>query len=185
MPVWLNLPNVLTLARAAAIPFVAWAILSGRAQAALILFFLAALTDAADGILARSLRQATTAGAYLDPIVDKLFLSGIYLALGVAGRVEWWLVILIFSRDALILAGAVVLRAAGRRRFTPSIWGKASTCAQIGYALAVLGREAWGPPSFEAASRLLEWVVVTLIFVSGTHYLWRSLTLRAAATSPD
>src|SRR5580658_6194070 len=132
MTEWFTLPNLFTLARLALAPVVVWAILNRRALAALSLFAVAAATDAIDGYLARHFGAATAAGAFLDPIADKLLLTGVYLALALAGSVPWWLVAVIFGRDLFILvAAALALLTTKLRAFPPSIWGKASTFFQI------------------------------------------------------
>lgn len=164
MPRWVNAANILTLLRLFSIPFLVDAILHRRFQAALAILFLAALTDAVDGALARRFGITTGAGAYFDPIADKLLLSSVYVSLAAAGSVPVWLVVLIFSRDVMILAAAAVaLRWTGLRRFPPSILGKASTFFQIVYALGVLmGALDW-----------LIWPVAALTMLSGVHYVWR------------
>src|ERR1022692_3868208 len=132
MRTWLTLPNLFTLARLLLAPVIVCAILNRRAFAALAIFAVAAATDVIDGYLARQFGAATAAGAFLDPIADKLLLTGVYLALGLVG--------VIFGRDLLILAAsAVALLATKLRAFPPSIWGKASTFLQILTAVAFLG----------------------------------------------
>src|SRR5262249_49562691 len=103
MQAWINAPNAFTLVRLGSIPFIVQAILNGQRERALEIFILAAITDMVDGTLARRFHMATQFGAYLDPITDKLFLSSIYLSLAAVGSVPRWLVILIFSRDIVLL----------------------------------------------------------------------------------
>jgi cardiolipin synthase (CMP-forming) len=185
VPRWLNIANLFTLARLAAAPFAVRAILLEQHGRALAIVLIAGLTDAIDGALARRLGLATSVGAYLDPIVDKLFLSAIYISLAVISAVPWWLVVEIFSRDFLILAssGALILFTR-KRRFPPSIWGKASTFLQILCALAIMIGNA---APYSAASRwagALIWPVAILTGISGIHYFWRgfrSLASRSGA----
>src|ERR1017187_6527809 len=108
MRTWLTLPNLFTLARLLLAPVIVSDILNRRAFAALCLLAIAAATDVIDGYLARHFGAATAAGAFLDPIADKLLLTGVYLALALAGIVPWWLVGVIFARDLFILASAAV-----------------------------------------------------------------------------
>jgi len=72
-----NLPNILTLVRIASIPFlvIVFYIPHGGHVAAAIIFAMACLTDWLDGYLARSLKQSTKLGAFLDPVADKLMVS--------------------------------------------------------------------------------------------------------------
>ena len=99
----LNPANLFTLLRIVLAPFVIAAILLGEHGPALALFACAALTDGIDGFLARRFGWMTEAGAVLDPIADKILLSGVYLAMVAAATIPWWLVALIFGRDILIL----------------------------------------------------------------------------------
>jgi cardiolipin synthase (CMP-forming) len=175
---WLTLPNLFTLARLVLAPVVVWAILNRRAFAALSIFAVAAATDLIDGYLARHFGGATAAGAFLDPIADKLLLTGIYLALALAGSVPWWLVGVIFGRDLLILAAsAVALLATKLRAFPPSVWGKASTFCQILTAVAFLGRDAFGWRLLDTLSAVLIWPTLALTVWSGVHYGWRGARL--------
>ncbi len=70
MPAWVNLANLFTLFRLALVPFVVGDIIAGRHLRALVLFFVAALTDVIDGALARGPSGTSRVGAYLDPIAD-------------------------------------------------------------------------------------------------------------------
>jgi len=172
-----NLPNLFTLARLVLAPFVASDILHGRYDRALVLFFLAGVSDAIDGFLARRLRQSSRAGAYFDPLADKILLSVIYVALGIAHDVPWWMVAVVFSRDVLILAMAGYgLLFTSVRAFPPSIWGKISTFLQIAAALVVMGAQAGIP----APVQLALWLMVAGTVVSGLHYVWTAIShLRA------
>jgi len=181
VPHRLNPANLLTIARLLAVPFVLWAILGRHADAALAILGAAALTDALDGIVARRFALETRLGAYLDPIADKLLASGVFVALAVVGSVPVWLVVLIFARDLMILAGAAgALLFTRRRSFPPSGWGKASTFVQIACALAAMLRDAWREPALETVAGALVWPAGVLTVWSGIHYAWRFLR-----TSPD
>jgi cardiolipin synthase len=174
MSTWLTLPNVFTLARLALAPFILSAIVERRHRMALALFVAAAVTDAFDGYLARKMGAATAAGAYLDPISDKMLLSGVYVALAVIGSVPVWLLIVIFGRDLLILiAAATALLLTRLRAFPPSRWGKASTILQALTAAAFLARNAGVLPAWRVLADALIWPTAALTIASGVHYGWR------------
>ncbi len=174
----LNLPNLFTLLRLALAPFVIRAILGGHHRAALLLFAVAAVTDAIDGELARRLHSTTQTGAYLDPIADKVLLSGVYVALVGASTIPWWFVILIFGRDVLILAMAgYALLFTGCRKFPPSLWGKLSTLLQVVTAVAWMVSNAGVIPGAESVARALIWPAAAATFWSGAHYGWRGLRM--------
>src|SRR5215831_401708 len=121
----LNPANLVTLSRLVFAPFIAHAVLRGRPLEAFVLLIIAGLTDVIDGGLARHFGWSTAAGAYLDPIADKVLLSTVYICLALHGAVPWWFVAVIFGRDLLILASSGAALAFTRmRKFAPSIWGK-------------------------------------------------------------
>jgi cardiolipin synthase len=172
----INLPNLFTLLRVALTPVVAWAILSGRPALAMSLFGAAALTDYLDGAAARRMHLGTQTGAVLDPIADKILLSGVFLAQAAAGIVPWWFVAIVFGRDLYIVLGAgAMLLATPIRRFPPSIWGKVSTCVQIGAALAWMVRNIWNFWFWNGLARAGLWICAGFTLWSGVHYTWRGI----------
>ena len=171
-----SIPNLLTIARLLLAPFVFRAITDGRHTAALALFFCAALTDGLDGMLARRFGQATSAGAFLDPIADKVLLSGVYLALAIVGSVPWWLVMVVLGRDVFLLASSgIVMLFTNFCRFQPSVWGKLSTMVQIVCAIAWMVRNAGISPQLNSIALALVWPTAALTVWSGIHYSWRTI----------
>ena len=172
--VLLNLPNLFTLARLMLAPFIAYDILHNHNSRAIVLLFAAGFTDVIDGFLARRYGESTRVGAYFDPIADKILLGVIYICLGVAGAIPWWMVALVFGRDVLILAMAGYgLRFTSFRKFPPSVWGKISTFFQIAAALVVMGARAGIP----APVTLALYLMVFGTIVSGLHYVWRGIAM--------
>jgi CDP-diacylglycerol--glycerol-3-phosphate 3-phosphatidyltransferase len=136
-----------------------------------ILLF-AALTDALDGFLARRFKAASRAGEVLDPIADKVLLSGAFFAMVLNGAVEIWLAALVIGRDVLILAlGGALIRTTGRR-FPPSIWGKASTLLQALFVVALIGTLTSAVPG--ALLAILKWGAAALTAWSGIDYARRA-----------
>jgi cardiolipin synthase len=181
MPSWFNLANLFTLLRLILVPYIVGAILDGRHSRALELFFLAAVTDGIDGVLARTYGLATQVGAYLDPIADKCLLSGIFLALGATGSVPWWFVAVVLGRDMYILLAALAVMALTKvRKFPPSRWGKISTFVQIATAVTCMVENIWPGPVLHALSSAMLWVCVGFTLWTGIHYTLRGAqTLRA------
>jgi len=166
-------PNLLTVSRISLAPFLVAAILESRFELGFILFIIAGLTDALDGVLARVLRQRTVLGQYLDPIADKLLLSTLFLVLWHRGLMPTTVTVLVFGRDVgILLVAAVMYAVVGRREFGPSIFGKANTVAQVTAVAVVLLHQLTSA----------EWVVILrlialdatigLTVVSGLHYAW-------------
>src|SRR5262249_38119532 len=98
MAAWLNLHNALTLLRLALVPFILQGTLTHEHGRALAIFLAAGFTDLLDGAIARRFGSSTQAGAYLDPIADKVLLSGVFVALAASQSVPWWFVGLVLGR---------------------------------------------------------------------------------------
>lgn len=138
----LTYPNQLTLMRMIFVPFVVIKMVEGHYAHALILFVLAGFSDGLDGLLARTLKQQTLLGQYLDPIADKLLLSTTFMVLSILHKIPWKFTVLVFSRDISILcASAVLYTIAGLRDFRPSIFGKANTFSQVAAVFFVMLQE--------------------------------------------
>ena len=170
-----SIPNCFTLLRLLLAPVVIHAILHGEHWLALAVFAAAAATDGIDGTLARRFHWTTVAGAYLDPMADKVLLSGVYLALAAAGMLPWWFVGLIFMRDLVIVAGAIWARMVHNvREFPPSLWGKASTFLQAVTAVTWLARNVLLNSTVDALAAALIWPTAAATLWSGLHYGWRT-----------
>ena len=144
----MSIPNLITLGRIMLVPFVVWAIASGEMLVAFLLFMVAAISDAVDGFLAKRFGMQTELGAYLDPLADKFLIMSIYLTLGITLVIPRWIVILVVSRDIMII-GAVLLSWLVDKPVTvkPLPVSKLNTAAQILYACLVLASHGFG---FEA-----------------------------------
>lgn len=101
----LNLPNLLTLARVAAVPLLVVIMLSDSREAgfwAAALFGAAAVTDFIDGWLARKWGVVTVLGKFLDPLADKLIVMAALIMLLPFGRVPAWAVFVILAREIIV-----------------------------------------------------------------------------------
>src|SRR5215831_15856871 len=135
----LNLPNLITIARILLVPVIVWAIGSGEMLFAFILFLIAGVSDAVDGFLAKRFGMASEFGAYLDPLADKALIVSIYVALGIVEELPRWLVILVVSRDIMIVAAVMLSWLVDRPvAVKPLTVSKANTAAQIVLAMLVL-----------------------------------------------
>jgi len=136
----LSIPNLITLGRILLVPIVVWAIASGTMWIAFVLFLAAGVSDAVDGFLAKRFGMTTELGAYLDPLADKALIVSIYLTLGVNGFIPRWLVIMVVSRDILIVGGIMLSWVMGSPlKIKPLLVSKLNTVAQIMFACVVLG----------------------------------------------
>jgi len=166
-------PNLLTLLRICMAPFLVAAILENRFEIGFILFVVAGLTDALDGLLARWLKQRTVLGQYLDPVADKLLLSTLFLVLLHEGLMPVRVTVLVFGRDVcILLVSAILYAAAGRREFKPSILGKANTLAQVLAVAVVLLHQLTQAPWVVALRGFALWATMVFTVLSGLHYAW-------------
>jgi cardiolipin synthase (CMP-forming) len=167
-------PNMLTLMRMCMAPFLVAAILEGHFLLSFILFVVAGLTDALDGLLARALKQRSVLGHYLDPVADKLLLSTLFLVLLYKGLMPGTVTVLVFGRDVgILLVSAILYAAVGRREFYPSIFGKANTLAQISAVAAVLLHQLMPAAHWVAVTRSVALgATIGLTIASGLHYAW-------------
>lgn len=139
--------NALTLLRILAVPVIVILLLwpePGPSAAATAVFLVAALTDFLDGQLARRTGAVTEFGKKLDPLADRIFISGTILALTVAGVLPLFGVILIVARDIFMIVGYKLAEARGAR-LGVSFFGKAYTAVlMLAIVLAMAGIEASG-----------------------------------------
>jgi cardiolipin synthase len=136
----LSIPNLITLGRILLVPVVVWAIASGAMWIAFLLFVAAGVSDAVDGFLAKRFRMTTELGAYLDPLADKALIVSIYLTLGINNLIPGWLVILVVSRDIMIVGAVMLSWLVGTPlKVKPLLVSKLNTAAQIVFACVVLG----------------------------------------------
>ena len=180
-----SFPNLLTLLRLSFIPFVVSSILDGRYEVALTLFVLAGISDALDGVLARSLGQRTKLGEYLDPIADKLLISTLFLVLSATHRIPWRITVIVFGRDIIILVVCTLVYATTPvRDFSPSIFGKANTVVQIVALGATILVEVKSWFWVEIVKRVGLWTVFALTIISALHYVYL-LAVRLRVTNSD
>ena len=170
-----HLPNLLTAARLALTPYLFWLMVRHEYRAIIPWFIAIAVTDVVDGFLARRFQASSRLGAYLDPIADKVLLSGTFLVLALTGAMESWLAVVVLGRDVVILAAAGVLYlSTGRRNFPPSPWGKLSTFVQILFLCFQIGYLSGIAVAPTVAG--LKWLTVVLVFVSLGDYARRVAT---------
>lgn len=140
----MSIPNLITLARILCVPLIVWAITAGEMMGAFLLFLAAGVSDAVDGFLAKRFNMASELGGYLDPLADKALIVSIYVALGITGVLPRWLVILVVSRDIMIVGGVMLTWLMGHpMRMRPHPVSKANTVAQIFLASLVLAALAF------------------------------------------
>ena len=135
----MSIPNIITLGRIILVPVIVWAIVSSQMEIAFAIFVIAGVSDAVDGFLAKRFNMASELGALLDPLADKALLVSIFVALGIWGAVPRWLVILVVSRDIMIVAAVIVSWLFDKPiPMKPLMVSKLNTVAQVAFAALVL-----------------------------------------------
>jgi cardiolipin synthase len=166
-----SIPNFITLGRILLVPIIVWAIASDQMELAFAVFIIAGVSDAVDGFLAKRFNMTSELGALLDPLADKALLVSIYIALGIWGAIPRWIVILVVSRDILIVGGVMLAWFLGEpMRLKPLLVSKLNTVAQIVFACLVLASLAFGFDA-ELALTVLMWVVAALTLISVGFYM--------------
>jgi len=166
-----QIPNTLTTLRLLLAVPICVLVLRENYEAVLWVALAAGLSDGVDGWLARKLDATSHYGAVVDPLADKLMLSGIYACLAAVGLIPWWVALLVIGRDVIIVLGALLYQALyGRYAMEPSVWGKGSTFLQILFALMVLVQQVW-PRVPDGLLSLALWAVVMVAALSGGHYV--------------
>jgi cardiolipin synthase len=190
----LTLANQLTLLRIILIPAFVLLVVYGNLGAALVVFLVAGITDALDGLIARLAGQGTSLGAWLDPMADKLLLLSTFVVLTVptipmTNHLPLWLTVSVISRDIVIVAVvAIVNLAVGPRTFRPSLLGKSATAMFIVTSVVILYFNYR-----EQTSVLIDvgvWSSLALTLVSAADYFLRLRRLinepgKAASTATD
>jgi cardiolipin synthase (CMP-forming) len=166
-----SIPNLITLGRVILVPVVFWLLVSGQPKPAFLAFVVAGISDAVDGFLAKRFNWETELGAYLDPIADKLLIVCIFIALGVSKDLESWIVIIVVSRDVLIVIGIVLSWLLGHpTEMRPIVLSKANTVAQIVLAATVLADKAF-QLNLKGPVVVLIWLTAGLTVASLIAYL--------------
>ena len=190
-PMPLNLPILLTWLRIVAIPLLiamfyvpaSWLTVEERNFAATAIFMAAALTDWADGYLARRLNQTSAFGAFLDPVADKLMVAATLIVLVQLGRADAIVAAIIVGREITISALREWMAKIGASRSVAvSMLGKIKTAAQM-VAIPLLLYHA---PLFgidpQVLGNWLIWIAALLTLWSMGYYLrmaWPEIASRS------
>lgn len=175
-----NLPIFLTWLRIVAIPLLiavyylptAWLLPHDRDIAATMIFVAAALTDWADGYLARRWNQVSAFGAFLDPVADKLMVAAALLMLVQLERADAIVATIIIGREITISALREWMAKVGAARSVAvSMLGKIKTAAQmLAIPLLLYHAPLWGMDT-RAVGNWLIWIAALLTLWSMGYYL--------------
>lgn len=141
----MTIPNLISVFRLLLVPLVIVAILEGLWLWAFTAFLIAGVSDGIDGWIARRFDMRSELGAVLDPLADKALLVSIYVTLAIVGALPEWLVVLVVSRDVMIVLAYVISWIMDRPiSVKPIFASKVNTALLIGFATIVLAGNAFG-----------------------------------------
>jgi cardiolipin synthase (CMP-forming) len=187
-----HIPNVISALRILLVAPIGLALAHMQLGTAIVLFGVAAVSDAADGFLAKRYGWQSELGAVLDPAADKLLLATVFVTLTYLKLVPLWLTAAAVARDAVIVLGALLYRYwFGPLTVRPSAVSKLNTLCQAAFILAVVAGAKYSVPPAWATQALGALVFVT-VMVSGIDYVliygrraWGLSRPRAAARAGD
>ncbi len=167
------LPNIITLSRIVAVPFIVWALWMNTPEGGSIaayLFIFASIGDYVDGWLARHYKVESVMGKFLDPIADKILVTSTLVMMIIARGVNPIVVIILLSRDSLI-DGLRAVAASEKLIIAAGTLGKWKTALQMIAIPCILFQIPIGPlESYDIGIWGL-WLSVLLSAFSGLQYL--------------
>jgi cardiolipin synthase len=167
----LNVPNTFTILRVLLIPIFVISLLNRHFGWSFVIFVVAGITDAVDGVVARITHQKTAMGAYLDPIADKLLLTSAFVALAILKTIPGWLAVVVLTRDVIISLGFIILFLLDRRpEIKPTTFSKINTVLQVlTIAIALFSRIK---VSFSGLVPVMIWVTAFTTILTGLQYIY-------------
>lgn len=133
------IPNFLSIIRIGLVYPILNNIFLGNFITSIVFFLIASITDGLDGFLARRMNWQTYLGTILDPIADKLLLSGTIFVLWLSSYIPLYIFAIFIGRDIVILLGAAIhMTLVESETPLPNILGKLTTGMQIIYIVVVL-----------------------------------------------
>lgn len=171
----MNLANKITIFRVVLVPvFMALMMIDTTAcrVAALIVFIIASLSDAADGYIARNYNQITNFGKFADPLADKMLTTAAFLVLIHYDRMSVWALMIVLAREFMV-SGVRLVAAADGRVIAASLWGKLKTVSQMVAIIAaiILLLPMFPEISARIITDILVWLSVAFTTISGIDYL--------------
>lgn len=179
------IPNFITCLRLLLVAPVIYSLVNEQYFLGLILFVLAGLTDALDGLLARLYGWTSRFGAIADPLADKLLLMSSFITLYWLGVIPVWLMFIIIARDIWIMTGVLIYRyITGKLEIMPSGISKINTFLQILLVPVLLLDLSVIPLPAPLVMGLMLAVLFTSV-ASFLHYtwVWGYRALKSLATS--
>ena len=167
-----DIPNIISLLRIVLVIPIVYLLIQREFSYALVLFFIAGISDGLDGYLAKRNNWKSRLGSILDPLADKLLLVFSYFALGWLGEIPLWLVAAVVIRDLVIIVGAISYHEIiGVYDMTPTWMSKTNTFCQIVLVLIVVFSSGAYKLPDDVIDTLVIIVAITTV-ASGVNYVW-------------
>lgn len=167
-----HLPNLISALRIVLVLPLAWFLLQHDFDIALLLVFIAGVSDALDGFLAKHYGWTSALGSVLDPLADKLLLVVTFLSLGYLALVPAWLVVAVLARDIIIVTGGVAYYVSiGRFDMAPTLISKLNTLMQLVLVFGVVLAQVFDFPRMWMIE-IGVWIVLATTVLSGIDYVW-------------
>ena len=166
------IPNLLTIIRIALVYPILNNIYLGNFEISIIYFIVASITDGLDGFIARKMNWQTELGTLLDPVADKILLSGSIFILWLNQYIPFYIFVIFFSRDVAILLGAAIrMSVIESDTPTPNFLGKLTTTLQIIY-IAIIFLKVIIELDFELFPLDVFIILVTILSLIVYAYNW-------------
>ena len=185
----MSVANILTISRIILTPVIVVLLFTDSFPgllSALVIFIVASVTDYLDGVVARSFEEPSRLGQFLDPLADKILVTGTFIGLGllVPDIVPWWAIVLIVARD-LFITGLRSWHASHQRSLKTFFVAKVKTSVQLVFLIGILvilaGSKATGViqnVSNDALNSIVPWICMMFVTVftvwTGLVYVFSS-----------
>ena len=142
-----------------------------------IIFIIASITDKLDGYIARSRKQVTTFGKFLDPIADKILVLAAMVMLVEFGKIPAWIPIIVLAREFIVSGYRLIAVEKGGKVISASIWGKLKTVTQmIGIIFAFLDKFNFGEFIFRVSTQTEAQINSVNIYMTTGQYIINIIT---------
>jgi cardiolipin synthase len=184
----LTVPNLLSFIRLLGVPLFLYLLLGPQLDGwALVVLIVSAITDYADGKLARLLDQYSRLGELLDPAADRLYILAALVGFVLRGFIPWWVAVLIIGRDVLLACTLPILRRYGYTALPVHYLGKAATfCLLYGLPMLLLaqGDSLISQIALPTSYAFIAWGLVMYLVAGGIYFQQLGWVIRNCPLAP-
>jgi len=162
-----HIPNILTVLRIILTPVFYYYLVQHELISGLLIFIIVALTDIADGYIARRFQWESKLGQALDPFADKFMVAFALIAILQAYDFPTWAIVPFLSRDIISVMGSLLYMTRKKAEWKPNILGKLTTLAQV---ISIVGYLIDAPIKEEVL-----WCTLLIALITAISYLLRGI----------